>query len=223
MNDQNLDWSGVHDLHEKNYPAFSGPDHRQTHAFDVDSDPVALFDKLFKHELWELLVTETNRYARQNNANNWQDTNLQEIRCFIGFLYGTSIHQISQLDDVWSTDWVLASPAFAKFFTRDRFWALFSNIHLVDNAKALDRRNPDFDKLYKIRPMILILKKSFKENYSLGQNVSVDEAMVKGNGRNPVKQESCEANKKRLKIVVHWMLLLCLPLGLSNLHRKGTR
>ena len=146
------------------------------------------FDKLFTNELWDLLVTETNRYARQNNVNNWQDTNLQEMRCFIGFLYGTSINKISQLDDVWSNDWVLASPAFAKFFTRDRFWALFSNIHLADNAKAVDRSLPGFDKLYKIRPMISILKNSFQENYNLGQNVSVDDAMVKGKGRNPVKQ-----------------------------------
>ena len=66
---------------------------------------------MFTDELWELLVTETNRYARQNNVNNWQDTSLEEMRCFIGFLYGTSINKVSQLDDVWSTDWVLASPA----------------------------------------------------------------------------------------------------------------
>ena len=33
-----------------------------------------------------------------------------------------------------------------------------------------------------------ILGKSFKENFNLGQNVSVNEAMLKGKGRNPVKQ-----------------------------------
>ena len=33
-----------------------------------------------------------------------------------------------------------------------------------------------------------ILGKSFKENFNLGQNVSVDEAMVKGKGHTPVKQ-----------------------------------
>ena len=143
---------------------------------------------MFTDELWEPLVTETNRYARQNNVNNWQDTSLEEMRCFIGFLYGTSINKVSELDDVWSTDWVLASPAFANFFIRDRFWALFSNLHLADNTKALNRTHPDFDKLFKIRPLIKILKKSFQDNYNLGQNVSVDEAMVKGKGRNPLKQ-----------------------------------
>ena len=57
------------------------------------------FDKLFTNELWELLVTETNRYARQNNVNNWQDTTKEEIRCFIGFLFGISINKIAEIND----------------------------------------------------------------------------------------------------------------------------
>lgn len=70
----------------------------------------------------------------------------------------------------------------------DRFWALLSNIHLADNEKSVDRDHQDYDKLYKIHPMMTILKQSFQINFSLGQNVSVDKAMVKGKGHNPVKQ-----------------------------------
>ena len=98
-------------------------------------------------------------------------------------------HQVSQLDDIWGTDWVLASPAFGKFLTRDRFWALFSNLHLAHKSKALTET-------------ILILinyryttiqaqtshKRSFQDNYNLGQNMSVDEAMVKGRSPNHLKQ-----------------------------------
>lgn len=73
-------------------------------------------------------------------------------------------------------------------FLHDRFWALLSNIHLADNEKSVDRDHQDYDKLYKIHPMMTILKQSFQINYSLGQNVSVDKAMVKGKGHNPVKQ-----------------------------------
>ena len=87
-------------------------------------EPVVFFDQLFTDELWDLLITETNRYARQANVNNWVDTTREEIRCFIGFLFGTSINKISQLDDIWSSDWVVASPAFAHFFTRDRILGL---------------------------------------------------------------------------------------------------
>ena len=58
----------------------------------------------------------------------------------------------------------------------------------MDNQKAVDRNHKDYDKLNKIRAMITILKKSFQSNFNLGQNVSVDEAMVKGKGRNSIKQ-----------------------------------
>ena len=34
-------------------------------TFEVDSLPVVFFDALFTNELWDLLVTETNRYARR--------------------------------------------------------------------------------------------------------------------------------------------------------------
>ena len=70
--------------------------------------------------------------------------------------YSCTVNKISQLDDTWSSDWVVASKAFAHFFTCDRFWALFSNIHLVDNEKCVDRNHQDYDK-----PL-------FQNNYSLG-------------------------------------------------------
>lgn len=55
-----------------------------------------------------------------------------------------------------------------------------------------------------------ILGKSFQENFNHGQNVSVDDAIVKGKGRNPVKQYM---PAKPIKAVVHWLLLLCIPVG----------
>ena len=64
---------------------------------------------------------------------------------------------------------------------------MYTNIHLADE-KALSKDQPDFDKLYKLRPIIEILKASFQKRYNVGQNVSVDEAMVKGKIRNPIMQ-----------------------------------
>ena len=186
--DPQTEWRPINERYEVQYPEFAGPEHGPTFDFPVDSDPVIFFDKLFTNELWELLVIETNRYARQNNVNNWQDTTKEEIRCFIGFLFGISINKVAEINDIWSSDWVVACPAFACFFTKDRFWALWTNIHLADNEKAPPKESPAFDKLYKVRPIMKILGKSFQENFNLGQNVSVDEAMVKGKGRNPVKQ-----------------------------------
>ena len=59
---------------------------------------------------------------------------------------------------------------------------------MADNEKAPPKESLAFEELYKVRPIMKILGKSFKENFNLGQNVSVNEAMLKGKGRNPVKQ-----------------------------------
>ena len=131
-----INWGELDEVVNVAYPEFSGPEHGPVHNFDVYSEPVVFFDQLFMDDVWDLPITETNRCARQANVNNWVDTTWEEIWCFIGFLFGTSINKISQLGDIWSSDWVVASPAFAHFFTRDRFWALLSNIHLADNEKS---------------------------------------------------------------------------------------
>ena len=110
---------------------------------------------------------------------------------------------MAEINGIWSSDWVVACPAFARFFTKDRFWALWTNIHLADNEKAPLKESPAFDKLYKVRPIMEIFGKSFKGNFNLGQNISVDEAMLKGKGRNPVKQYMpAKTNQKGIKAVV---------------------
>ena len=62
-------------------------EHEPLHNFDGDSEPVVFFDRLFTDELCDLLITNTNRYDRQENVSNWVDTTREEMRCFIGFLF----------------------------------------------------------------------------------------------------------------------------------------
>ena len=95
--DQQTEWRPINERYEVQYPEFAGPEHGPTFDFPVNSDPVIFFDKLFTNELWELLVMKTNRYARQNNVNNWQDTAKEEIRCFNGFLFGISINKVAEM------------------------------------------------------------------------------------------------------------------------------
>ena len=92
------------------YPQFLGPKHGPIKDF-VDSEPVIFFDQLFTDELWDPLVTETNRYARQAKVNNWEDSNRDEMRCFIGILFETSINKIRL-----NTEKCLLLPVLAAIF-----------------------------------------------------------------------------------------------------------
>jgi len=62
-----------------------------------------------------------------------------------------------------------------------------SNLH-INNTKELPRQDPNYDKLYKIRPMIDILNNNFKEMWKPYRNQSVDKSMIKFKGKSSIKQ-----------------------------------
>lgn len=51
-----------------------------------------------------------------------------------------------------------------------------------------NKNDPNYDKLYKIRPLLDILKMNFNKNYYKSENVAIDESMIKFKGRNYLKQ-----------------------------------
>ena len=60
-----------------------------TVPFDDDTTAVSLFYRYFTDEVWNLLVTETNRYAQANlssmpHARAWTDVTIEEMKAFIG-------------------------------------------------------------------------------------------------------------------------------------------
>ena len=60
-----INWGQMDEVANVEYPEFLGREHGPVEDFAVDSEPVIFFDQLFTDELWDLLVTETNWYARQ--------------------------------------------------------------------------------------------------------------------------------------------------------------
>lgn len=173
----------------KQYPVYHG-NHGPTEFLPADSSVVDFFDMLFPPDAFDLLVDETNRYAQQKGGEWYHDTDLVEMRAFIGLLFFLGIHRLPEINNYFSSNWVFSVPAFARVFTRARFWQLWSNLHLADNNDATRpaRNEPGYDKIWKLRPLFKKLVDSFQEKFYIGQNVSVDEMMVKGKGKNPLKQ-----------------------------------
>lgn len=79
------------------------------------------------------------------------------------------------LAEYWSTDFVVDTPFFEKYMSRNRFQSILSNLHITDNTRALPRGEPGFDPLFKIRPFVILLNK-FSEIYSPESDLSYDEA-----------------------------------------------
>ena len=174
------------------YPQFQ-PDYQPgpTHLLPATATPIDFWDLLFPSSLMETIVEETNRYAQQQKTKGWTETTEEEVRAFFGMLTALGLHGLPSMTDIWSMDWIFGIPALAKFMTKNRFLQLWGNLHLVDNQAYLaahPRGSEGYDRLFKLRPALSALPISFKKNYQLTQNICVDEAMVKGKGKNPVQQ-----------------------------------
>ena len=64
------------------------------------------FAKYFIDEVWDLLVTETNRYAHANissrpHSRAWNDVNVEEMKAFIGMLILLGIIKLPRLEIFW--------------------------------------------------------------------------------------------------------------------------
>ena len=70
----------------------------------------------------------------------------------------------------------------------DGFWGRRDEQTVRDDLSRPKKGEQGYDKIWKIRPMLVALVPSFQDHFYIGQNVSVDEIMIKGKGENPIKQ-----------------------------------
>lgn len=70
----------------------------------------------------------------------------------------------------------------------NRFGWLLSNLHINDNSSMPKRGDPNYDKLYKIRPYLDRLLQTYKSSYLPTRIQSIDESMIRFKGRSSIKQ-----------------------------------
>ena len=159
-----------------------------TEVAETDEEsPIQYFELIFGNALMDLLVQETNRYASQYIAQQnltslaraitWKPTNKDPLKVFLGLVLLTGlIDEKRGLASYWSKDELIAIPFFSKCISRNRFQLLTGFLHFNDNKQMPE--NCD-DKLYKIRPVYSIMVSKWRELYSMGEHISIDECMLK--------------------------------------------
>ena len=141
---------------------------------------------LWPNELWTLLVNETNnqadrvKAAKPNHyyAKSFYPVTIEEMKAFFGCRIAIEmlIHK-PRYEQYWrqKDNNLTITPGFNKLFTRDRFLAIWSFLHCVnEDDQALDKS----DKIYKTRPIFNIILEKFQHYYYPKQNLSLDEGMI---------------------------------------------
>jgi len=189
VDEVDVQWNSRHEeVHVDRFRADSGP----VSGVAEDGTAIDFFNLIFTEDLFEHIVEETNRYARQCIAvkpdPKWCETTTEEMKAFVGLHVLFGIKHLPSTRLYWSKDPFLGVPEVQKVMPRNRFDKLLQYLHVNDSTKALPREHLQHDKLFKIRPILDRVLEACQSEYRPTKNVSVDEAMVKFKGRLGMKQ-----------------------------------
>ena len=160
------------------YPEFLGIEGPRSQTNPQDCSPLDYLQDLWPESLMDVICEETNRYARDRHLSNWFDTTVDELWTFLGLNMYMGIKREPAINDYWRCN-SLGEIVVQKCMSRSRFWSLRRNVHVVDNAAVSPGDNSVGRK---IKPILDVLGRTFCAAYNPGQELSVDEAMVKYKG-----------------------------------------
>ena len=133
------------------------------------------------------MVQQTNLYYQQNkNKNDVLVT--AEMKKFIGVNIMMGIKRLPSYRDYWSSNPQLNDAYISSSMPVKRFSFLLSNLHLNDQTIEPKKEDANFDKLYKIRPLIENISETYLHCYDPTREQFIDESMVKFKGRSTMKQ-----------------------------------
>ena len=198
-----IEWSD--ELEDFDIDEFSG---RQEMKFNVPDNVSAndFFSQLFGDSIMDIIVTETNRYARQKLANTprlekWKDITKQELRAYFGICIIMGINNLPRIAMYWSTDPFIGNTGIQSVMARNRFEELSQYLHFTNSETEPPRGDANFDRLFKIRPILSIVLNNIQNAYEPSKNLSVDEAMIAFRAKAKVcaLQQSRPKNAERLQ------------------------
>ncbi|GFO18782.1 PiggyBac transposase uribo1 [Plakobranchus ocellatus] len=118
--------------------------------------------------------------------NQLSPVTLDEMRRFVIMIH-TGLIPKPRLTDYWSLDPALHTSFCAKVMPKDRFRAILSFFHIVNNENFIPCGEEGHDPVHKIRLFIDHLNICFKEMYVPRKKICIDEAMCFFKGRSRFK------------------------------------
>lgn len=186
------------------------------------TSPGEYVELLLTDELVDLMVTETNRYAkaeidkqrpllRDSRLWAWKDTDAAEMKRFLCLLIHMGPNNLPTVEHYWSTDPLYKTEVYGKSMSRNRFQLLLRFWHFSDNSQDSE------DRLIKVRPLLDHFEKTMSEVYYPKRDLCIDESMVLWRGRLLFRQyiknkrhkygvklyELCESDGMVIKILIY--------------------
>lgn len=135
------------------YPGYHFP--TPNYSSYQNLSPVQLFELFFTKEFIQELIKETRSYSLLKNLPD-SKVSIEEMKVFIGILIVSGYNVLPTKRSYWENSKDMKNVLVAESMRRDRFLQICRCLHFASNE------NIDYnDKMYKLRPIVDYLKKSF--------------------------------------------------------------
>jgi hypothetical protein len=160
-----------------------------------DPTPLDLFRLFFDHQILTLIAKHTNTKGHHRKVTEssfqWQhDTNPKELEAFFGLLLGMGLIRVPRISGYWSKDPLVGQPFYKCVMSGRRFFAISRALKMNTFVppQQQDRSQPPVDRLESIRPVLDHMKQVCRSLFHPGQNICVDERMLRFKGKSTFKQ-----------------------------------
>lgn len=165
-------------------------DTEPTFSAKLSSESTALnaFELFVTDEVVNHIVDNTNLYAAQEGTRGWIPLTAEELKAYFGMLVLMSANPMHQVHLYWSSDSLFYVKEIAAVMTHKRFQQITNNLHLNDNTQMPKKGSKEYDRCFKVRPLIKMMNENFRNEYTPSSRLAVDESMILFKGRSSMKQ-----------------------------------
>lgn len=152
------------------------------------STPYDYFRAIVDNEVLDLIVKNTNinaqkvlcekRISRRSRLNKWQAINREDIAKYFGLLLWMGLHPLPKIEDYWSNKTLYRNKIASNIMSRNKFQLITRFIHFAE--ETVENKQ---DRLVKLRPLVTLLERKFKQCKVPCKVVVIDETNVPWRGR----------------------------------------
>lgn len=179
-----IEWSRGNLLKSDDDTKFTGNTQLPEEVMELDT-PYQFFRFFWTQELMEQIVEQTILYSVQVRPEKPLDIDTGELDKFLSVMLWMSLVRVSSSRLYWSD--TMGFPQIINALPMRRFEEIKRFIHFNDNTTAVEKDQPEHDRLHKVRPLLEKLRSRMllipKE-----ENLSIDEQMVAYKGKSLLKQ-----------------------------------
>ena len=157
--------------------------------------PRDYFQLFWTDDLLNNIVKYTNQYARlaimkkctrqpeyvdnEWSLNGCNNISYEELCAYMGSNIILSVNLYRQLKHVFSSDPFMSNSGIRNVFTLKRFTKISNYFCVSDKLCEPPKDSPQYDKLYKVRPVLEQMNRLFPHYYKGSSHQAIDESMIK--------------------------------------------